>query len=149
MKSEAVGLDVSSIESILCKSRTKSVGTFEKASLERYVSVFIYYMSNHCKIRNITKEILVKVLSLEKYSYAKNKSLNILESFLLSLYYCVWSYTTQILPPRKLQHFVVYLLLVGLMKGTPKGNQPFLDTTEDTTVYERGQYCIFFFTDKQ
>ena len=42
VKSIAVGLKASLEESILCKSETKSRGIDEKASLDKYVKVFMY-----------------------------------------------------------------------------------------------------------
>lgn len=55
MKSNAVGLETSLVESILCKSGTSSLGIFENASLVRYVKLFIY-----CKKATSQEELFSK-----------------------------------------------------------------------------------------
>ena len=42
VKAIALGRDTASIDSILCKSDTKSEGILEKASLVKYVKAFMY-----------------------------------------------------------------------------------------------------------
>lgn len=47
VKSKAVGLETSFAESILFKSATSSWGIDEKASLDKYVKLFMYCVEVH------------------------------------------------------------------------------------------------------